>query len=204
MGSEVSNQIRIDLSSGGLFANGLTTRDGVRMNGNKIAVDSYKSSDGAYHATNNRNDNGSVASVNVAVDAVNLQNADVYGYVATGGSSPLVGNNGSVTGADTPGGVSVDPNRVSTDFYAEFPPISAPAMGAPVTVVPTSNGTHTLASPEYELTSLTSTSQINYSISGDVTMIVNGDISVMGEITITPGSSLTSMSRAIWTSVVTG
>jgi hypothetical protein len=195
MGFSVTKQLRIDLSTGGLFANGLTARNGVTMNGNNVAVDSYHSGSGFYNATSNRRDNGSVASVSVAVGAVSLQNADIYGYVATGGAPPSVGSKGSVTGADTPSGVKVDSSRVSTDFYAEFPPVLAPAQSAPTTSVSTSNGTHTLgvfaAPSDYKLSGLSVGSRQTFNVQGDVTMVIDGDMSVKGEINLEPDSTLT-------------
>ena len=192
-GINAHKQLRIDLSRRGVFANGLTSRDGVQMNGNKIAVDSYSSDNGPYHAVTNRNDRGSVASVSMAVASVDLQNADVLGYVATGGGMPQVGKNGSVKGFDTPGGVKVDPLRVSTDFYAEFPPVEAPSLSAPTTTVP--GGSYTMGSlftaSEYALADLDVKSTDTVSIEGDVTLVLTGTLNVKGEVLITPGSSLT-------------
>lgn len=191
VGIEVKRQLRIDLSRGGVFMNGLTARDQVQMNGNKINIDSYHSGSGVYNSTTNRNDKGSVASVSMGVAAVDLQNADVLGYVATGGAPPSVGKNGSVTGYDTPSGVKVDPNRVSTDFYAEFPPVEIPTLGCSITNPPTAHGSISLGAAEYHYSSFNVGSQQVFNITTDVVMIVDGNIDIKGEININYGGSLT-------------
>lgn len=191
LGVNVSRQIRIDLSTGSLFMNGLTARDQVEMNGNKIDVDSYNSDDGPYNATTNRKDNGSVASVSVAVAAVDLQNADVLGYVATGGSAPSVGKNGSVRGFDTPSGTKVDLTRVTTDFFAEFPAVSAPGLSSPSTsLTPSGPGTYHLAT-DHALSSLTVASGDVVNITSDLTMVIDGSLTIKGEINVNPGATLT-------------
>ncbi|MFP4540234.1 MAG: hypothetical protein ACLFR7_01275 [Opitutales bacterium] len=187
MGFEVRRQVRIDLSTGGVFMNGLTARDQVRMNGNKINVDSYDSAAGPYNPISNRRDNGSVASVNVLVDAVDLNNADVFGFVATGGAPPSVGKNGSIMGFSTPSGTKIDPTRVATDFYAEFPAVEVPALSAPETSVSGS----TLNKAEYHLSSLKVAGKDTLNIEGDVVMVIEGDLTVKGKININFASSLT-------------
>src|SRR5690606_7825926 len=107
----VTRQVRVELSRRSPFANGITARDGARFKGGNSTVDSYRSSLGPPSASN-RFDNGSVASVSVEVDAVDLSNATIYGYVATGAMMPKVGPKGRVMGADTPAGVRVDTNRI--------------------------------------------------------------------------------------------
>lgn len=191
LGIEVRKQLRIDLSSGGLFMNGLTARDSVEMNGNNVMVDSYSSCEGQpYDPSTNRNDRGSVASASVEVAAVDLQNADVFGYVATGGGAPSVGRNGSVTGFDTPSGVKVDLSRVTTDFYAEFEQVQVPSMSSPITTLP-SDGKLTM--PEYRLSSLSLSGHQAIEVIGDVILVIDDDIAISGhgEIFVPEGSSLT-------------
>lgn len=191
IGIEIRKQIRIDLDRSGVFSNGLTSRNGVTMNGNNVAVDSYNSGNGAYHAGLNRNDNGSVASTSVSVGAVSIQNADIWGWVATGGGMPQVGSKGSVLGADSPSEAKIDPNRISTDFYAEFPAVSAPTLSSPSTSLATwTMGTPHISS-EWKLSSLSVGSGKTLKVSGDVILVIDGDIDVKGEIFVETGSSLT-------------
>jgi hypothetical protein len=190
IGITARRQIRIDLDKRGVFANGLTSRNGVTMNGNKIGIDSFNSGAGSYSAAS-RNDRGSVASVSVAVGAVDINNADIYGYVATGGGMPSVGKNGSVTGKDTPGGTKIDTTRISTDFYAEFEEIKAPSLSLPIPILVGSTMGIASSKTEYILPSLSVGSSKTLKVEGDVTLVVTGDIDVKGEIQITAGSSLT-------------
>lgn len=189
IGIDLSRQIRIDFSRGGMFMNGLTARDQVDMNGNTVAVDSYNSGSGIYDAVSNRNDNGSVASVSVEVAAVDIQNADILGFVATGGAAPSVGKNGSILGFDSPVGTRIDTSRVTTDFYAEFPPVEAPTLSAPTTTVPSSNGTYYMAN-DYELNSFTVSTGQTFHVTAPITIVVDGGMTVKGEIIIDAGASL--------------
>lgn len=121
----VTKQVEVHLSRRSLFANGITSRRGARFSGGNAHVDSYSSSLGPPSSVN-RNDNGSVASVSVETDAVDLSNSTIYGYVATGGSMPTVGPNGRIYGEDTPSGVDIDPTRIALDFASDFPEVEAP------------------------------------------------------------------------------
>ncbi|MEX0332126.1 MAG: collagen-binding domain-containing protein [Puniceicoccaceae bacterium] len=123
-GIVINKQIYIELGNRSLFANGVLAKQTIKFNGQNIAVDSYRSSLGAYDTTLNRNDNGSVASLSLIEDDLNLGNADIWGTAATGGSiksEVTILKNGSVRGKDTPAGVRVDLNRIALDFYAALP-----------------------------------------------------------------------------------
>ena len=116
------------------FANGLVAKDSIRFSGNNASVDSWhskKNDDGTPRAApvpySNAvgHDKGSVGSITVSVDAVLVQNADIWGYAATGGAVPAVGSNGLVGPYGTTSG-QMDMSRVSTDFSASFDPVSPP------------------------------------------------------------------------------
>ena len=128
---DVSRQIEVYLERRSLFANGLTARDRVVFSGGNASVDSYRSSLGPWNADTNRNDQGSVASVSVDVDAVTLSNAEIYGFVATGGADPSVGPNGRVHGANTPPNVKVDADRVARDYHSDFPAMNPRPITTP-------------------------------------------------------------------------
>lgn len=121
---DVTRQLEVHLSRRSLFANGITSRSSVKFSGGSASVDSYQSSKGKWSATSNRSYNGSVSSVSVAVDSIELANATIRGFVATGGEPPKVGPNGKVVGEEGTSGV--DPERVALDFDAVFPSIVAP------------------------------------------------------------------------------
>src|SRR5690606_12219108 len=79
-----------------------------------------------------RHDRGTVGSISVSVDAVAIKNADIWGYAATGNVTPTVGANGLVGPFGTPAG-TVHPNHVSTDFTANFDPVTnLPPAGATI------------------------------------------------------------------------
>jgi hypothetical protein len=132
---DVVKQVEVHLTRRTLFGkNGITTRRGVRFSGGNALVNSYRSSLGkpgvwvAGLDGPNVFDNGSVASTLITADALSLSNSTIYGRVATGGSMPQVGPEGRVYGKDTPDGMKIDPSRVATDFYAEFPMITPPTI----------------------------------------------------------------------------
>jgi Tfp pilus assembly protein PilV len=129
----IEKWIEVQLRKTSKFANGLVAKDQIRFSGNNASVDSWNSNPDndpstppVPYSAGVRKDNGSVGSVSVAVDAVAVQNADIWGYVATGGSPPSVGSNGLIGPFGTPSG-TVNPNRVSTDFVANFENVTAPS-----------------------------------------------------------------------------
>lgn len=129
----IEKWVRIQLRKTSKFANGLVAKETIRFNGNNASVDSWNSDPDNNSATavipyssGVKHDNGTVGSISVSVNAILVQNADIWGYAATGGSPPTVGPNGLVGPFGTPSG-TINPNNVSTDFTANFDPVAAPA-----------------------------------------------------------------------------
>jgi hypothetical protein len=119
-GMSITRQIYIELGNSSLFANGVLAKRNLKFNGQNIAIDSYKSSDAIY----TRYSNGSVASLSISEDDLNLGNADIWGTAATGGSlasEVTILKRGSVRGEDTEAGVRIDLDRIATDFMATLP-----------------------------------------------------------------------------------
>jgi len=142
-GQSVEKWVQVQLRKRSRFANGLVAKDSIIFNGNNATVDSWNSdpdnnsaTPGIPYSSAVRNDRGTVGSISVSVSAVLVNNADIWGYAATGGAQPDVGKNGTILGADSAaaGFSSVDPRRVSTDFTADFDPVSAPP--SPVNYLP--------------------------------------------------------------------
>lgn len=187
----VEKQLFIRLKYRSMFANGLTAKNRVLFNGNQAYVDSYNSNNGAYDWSRNRNDNGSIASNSVEVNSIILQNADVLGYVATGGSQPKLGPQGSITGFGTASGVKVDSSRVATDFYSDFPDVDHPdypsALTSPSGFVMGSSGTKTY----YEMEELSISSSNTLYVMGDVSLAVEDWVDIKGNLVILPYSKLT-------------
>ncbi|HTL68415.1 MAG TPA: hypothetical protein VL200_12190 [Lacunisphaera sp.] len=203
----IEKWVMVQIRKTSKFSNGLVAKNTITFNGNNASVDSWnseKNPDGTTRAspvpynTSYRNDNGSVGSISVGVGSVSVNQADVWGYVGTGGAAPSVGNNGSIMGANTPAGVTVDPNRVSTDFSASFDPVSTPTGGSSLASLgnndlPTTIGTAGTTNV-YTISSISSSGNNTkvLTIQGDVTLIVSSSISMTGNssIYIAPGSSL--------------
>ncbi len=137
----IEKWIHVTLRRTSKFASGLVARNSIVFNGTNTTVDSWNSdpdNNAATAAVNYsagvRRDRGTVGSISVGVDAVLVKQADIWGFVSTGGTDPTstVGTGGSVLGsgstydASTWSSPNVDPARVSTDFSASFDPVAAP------------------------------------------------------------------------------
>ncbi|HUR60530.1 MAG TPA: hypothetical protein VM029_22610, partial [Opitutaceae bacterium] len=94
----IEKWIEVQLRKTSKFSNGLVAKDRITFSGNNASVNSWNSDpdntpggDVPYSAGVKR-DNGSVGSISVAVDAVGVNNADIFGFAATGGAQPSVGS----------------------------------------------------------------------------------------------------------------
>lgn len=208
----IEKWVEIDLRKTSKFANGLVAKDSLRFSGNNASVDSWHSSkndDGTLRASpiaypsalpyttpNGKHDKGTIGSVSVAVDAVLVQNADIWGYAATGGALPSVGNNGVVGPWGTPTG-TMDMNRVSTDFSTSFDPVAMPATGinlGSIGATTTLGLVGTTTTFTYTDVTLAASKQLN--IVGNVTLLLTSTtdaIKISGNagINIAAGSTLT-------------
>ncbi len=128
----IEKWIEVTLKKTSKFANGLVAKQTITFSGNNATVDSWNSDptplvvDPAvpYSAATMR-DNGSVGSISVAVGSIGVNNADIFGYAATGGAAVSVGSQGKVGPFGTANGV-IAPGHTSTDFSASFDPVTAP------------------------------------------------------------------------------
>ncbi len=155
----IEKWIEVSLRKTSKFSNGLVAKTSIVFNGTNTAVDSWNSDPDNNPGTapipfsaGVRNDQGSVGSISVGVDAVLVKQADIWGFVSTGGADPTgtIGSGGSVLGSGstfdpaTWASANVDPSRISTDFAASFDPVTPPAktyidLGGPInsdTVLP--------------------------------------------------------------------
>ena len=125
-------QLRVALERRALYANAIVAKGSVTFNGNNVAIDAYDSNAGPYHATTNRLDQATVATNLATNGGLSVNNADIYGAVATGGAQPVVGPNGSILGATSPSGLAnnIDPSRVRLDFSSNLPDVAAPSGSA--------------------------------------------------------------------------
>jgi Tfp pilus assembly protein PilX len=202
LGSSVRKQIEVRLRRRSHFATGMVAKDLVTFSGGNAYVDSYNSEDPAYSTAGQydpakKRDRGSVASarVEVTTDGVAIGNGNVWGYAATGGSDVDVGSTGSIKGADTPSGVRIDTSRITKDFSANFDIETAPDSGfTSVYANVTSSTTFGTAGATSKILAANLTANNSgdvFTVAGDVTMVVTGNITIKGSIIVTPGSSLT-------------
>jgi hypothetical protein len=185
-GAPIEKWIMVTLTKRSRFKAGLIARHTITFKGNNASVDSWDSDPDRNPATAAvaysaavRKDNGSVGSVLINNPAVFTNNADVWGTVSTGGVNPTgdVGSNGSILGADSAAKnksswikSTVDPDRVFTDFTADFEPEPTPSGGTTITSVGATLGT------AGSTTSFRFSGQIDKSLTihGHVTLVLTG------------------------------
>lgn len=175
----VTRMIEITLHRRSLFAGGLVARQSVTFQGANASVDSWDSdpdhdpsTPAVPYSASVRDDQGSVASTSVLSNAAQVNEANVWGYVSTGGAQPDVGPNGSIRGAQTPPGVRIDPARVATDFNASFPPVTAPGTGS---VIPAITAGMTLGTAG----AATSWRCPHIRLSGNEKLVIQGDVTLV-------------------------
>lgn len=172
-----TKMLEVTLRRRAFFAGGLVARNRVAFNGANASVDSWDSDpdDSATtapipYSASERRDGGSVASVDVVSTAVVVNQANIWGYVATGGGQPQIGANGTVRGASTPANVAVDQRRISTDFNADFNSITAPTDGTFIASVGATLGTAGTAT-KWRMAGLSLSGNQSLTILGDVTLV---------------------------------
>lgn len=188
-GLTTSKQIQITLRRITFFGNSITARHRVLFMGNNSEVESYFSSEGRPGEADRR-DNGSVASLSVDAGSVDLRNADIWGFVFTGGHQPNVGPNGSILGEDSPTGERIDSDRVTTDFNADLPVAQQPNRADAIPLGPI---TETMVLPRpgtgeeniRDRYVIYQTDRVNLTgrqlrIEGNVILIVDGNMDVSG------------------------
>jgi hypothetical protein len=176
----VTRMLELTLRRRSLFANGIVAKESVVFNGAVASVDSWHSDpDGdpdtapVAYSPAVRRDRGTVASADVYNSALIVNQANIWGFVATGGAQPQVGTNGTIRGADTPPAVKLDSRRIATDFNADFPSVSAPVDGIVLGAVPTTLGIAGTKT-KYRVAAIVLTGRQTLTILGDVTLILTG------------------------------
>jgi hypothetical protein len=203
-GRPYSKQVEVIVGRRSHWANGLVARDQIVFSGGNAAVDSYKSGDPTYstgglYDASKRRDHGSAGSVSVTTDAISLSNADIWGYVATGGSWPQAGPNGTVLGEDSPifgdpDYENIDPDRVATDFTANFDSVDVPTnFNVPAYASITNNATvGSVGATTIALVgSMSNTNGKTINIYGDVTLVVTNSVDIKGALVVNANSKLT-------------
>ena len=197
-GAPIEKWIMVQLTKTSKFSNGLVAKDTISFSGNNATVDSWDSksdtastADDVPYSAGVANDAGSVGSISVSVSAVAVQNADIWGYAATGGAVPSVGSQGRVGPYGTTLG-SMNPDYVSTDFSASFDPVTAPtgytytsagALGSDTTFPDDFPTAIMQADGKYyiEATSIGGTNKVYTIAAGKKVVIkVSGDVDIKG------------------------
>ena len=197
-----TRMVSVTLSRRSYFANGIVAKNTLRFSGLNTSVDSWNSDPDNDAATAPvpyseavRRDNGGIATLAVESSSMLVNQAHIWGYVATDGPEPEVGVQGSIRGADTAEGVRIDPARVSTDFVADLPLVTAPVDGTLLEKVGDTLGTEGVAS-KWRVPSITLTGNKTLTIFGYVTLILTAstgsslDVTGNASVIIPDGSSL--------------
>lgn len=214
-GSAVEKWVQVAVYKRSLFADGLVAKNTITFQGNNATVDSWVSdTDGDHNpltgaqvpfSSGVKRDKGTAASTLITNAGVMVNNADIWGYVATGNSDPItnsdvvVGPNGSILGATSAaaGYGKIDPTRVSGDFTYNFQQITTPSTGVGISAI---SSTTTLTSGTYRVPSisLSGSKQLNIAPNSNVVIIVTASagssaISTTGNagINVPAGSTLT-------------
>lgn len=202
-GRWITRQIMVEMEPMPIRGAGVVALNRLNFVGGASTYDSYKSSDGPWGGDNRRSEI-TVGSISVEEDVVDIGNATIYGYVATGGSDPQLGPNGKVISYEL---ATHDPSRISTDFVAQYPPIEPPDNTDAFTSLTYlhsetgSGNSRTLtignATGTIEHYSLESMNFRNLVVDGPVIIEVNDDFRMSGNtsITIKEGGSLTIYTR---------
>jgi Tfp pilus assembly protein PilX len=203
-----SRMIELTLGRRSYFSSGIVARETVRFAGTNATVDSWNSDPDQDPSTppvpygpDVRNDQGSVATMAVQNNAMLVNHAAVWGHVATGGAAPEVGVNGSILGADSAPDVKIDPTRVTTDFAADLPLLTAPLDGTPLASLGATLGMEGTAT-RWRCNSVALHGSQTLTILGDVTLILTTtvgsalDVTGNASIIIPEGSSLTVYAEA--------
>ena len=221
-GPPIEKWIKVTLKKRSRFASGLVAKDRITFSGNNASVDSWDSdpdrnalTPAVPYSSSVRRDNGSVGSILIDNPSIFTNNADIWGTASTGGDNPTneVGTNGSILGADSAAKdksrwikVAVDPDRIATDFTADFEPVVTPSGGTTVAAMSLSGSPATLTGSSdpnnpriirVPSISMSGNSSTVLNISGHVALILTattGDaLSMAGNssISIPNGSTLT-------------
>jgi hypothetical protein len=194
---KVVKQLRVGLAAPGrLFANSIVSKDRVRFTGS-ADIDSYDSTLGAYSRATNRSDRATVATLGtVQVSG----SAEIYGYVATAGSTPSVGGGGRIYGATSPSSPLVDPSRVRSDFTVNLVDATAPT-GSAYSLGSYSLSSSTVSLPRvgdvagangrylYTCTALSLSGSGRIKVMGPVDVVVTGAVSIGGSASIAVGGT---------------
>ena len=190
---DVTKQLKVALTSGFFpYKNGFDSKNGFVLKGQNVTMDSYSSDNGAY-SNSNRGSEIRVSTVSIETDAIDIGNANIFGYVAVGatlapgqtGSDVIdVGKNGTISSYGEAQIVQED--RILTDYYASFPNRPAPSVSSgwefPASGTITTSGTY-YVDGDWSLGGASGALVIAPGI--DVILVVTGEFELKGNATLT-------------------
>jgi hypothetical protein len=196
----ISRKIIVQAVYSALFPGAITTVTNIDLNGNNVRVDSFDSTltnasswrtnlgYGIYDITKARA-RGDVMTDSSLVGAITVGQANIYGHLDTGpGGTPTVGQNGYV-GPLPQNGSGIQPGYVTDDMNMVFPPVILPNGAGgwpsiPANHVITNSGNYYMIRIDDDLT-------VN---APNVTIFVDGSISLSGNDSITIGTNASRVS----------
>lgn len=184
-----TRMIEIALRRRSYFANGIVAQDTLRFAGVNTTFDSWDSDPDQDPATapvpyntETRSARGSIATMAVQNNAMLVNQAMIWGHVATGGAAPEIGVNGWIRGPDTPDDVRIDPARVTTDFSADLPLLTAPLDGTLLLSVGDTLGTEGQTT-KWRCPGIILRADQTLKILGDVTLILTTTVGTALDVT---------------------
>ncbi len=184
-GSTITRQVKVEMEAGSLHDTGIVSKNSTTFKGGNVWIDSYDSRIGGYTDASwvNRFDNGTVASLSVLSDNLDVGNGNIRGFLATGSTTaPEVGPTGTVHAYNETDAANlpVDDTRITTDFYANLPDPSDPES-IPTTSLGDITASGTIAAGDYYVDSINLAGNgETLRITGDAVLWVRGDVSITG------------------------
>ena len=196
---DVTKQLQVSLTSGFFpYKNGFDSKNGFVLKGQNVTMDSYNSANGAYSGSN-RGSEIRVSTVSIETDAIDIGNANIFGYVAVGatlapgqtGSDVIdVGKNGTISSYGEAQIVQED--RILTDYYASFPNRPAPSVSSgwefPNSGTITTSGTY-YVDGDWSLGG--NSGALAIAPNTDVILVVTGELNLTGNATLTLNTDAT-------------
>lgn len=207
----LTRNVRVKTKLNRRFQYGILSKGQVSFSGSNPRVDSYNSTNilestfGQYDPLK-FTDHATVVTTSTSGGAINLNNADIYGKVATGPGGTVSTGSGSIGStlwnSNPLNAGRIEPGYSASDANVYIPDAMMPSPFGPA-VMPTSgnvggtNYTYVLSAGDYQVPYVSLGNGQTVYISGKVRILVDGDTSVTGsgQIVVAPGASIEYYSR---------
>lgn len=195
---DVSRQLSVKLKTRGVFGNGLTAPDAgdgnakITFTEDDILITGYDSSQGDYSPSFNSSDSVLVAAETKVDYDLNIENAEIFGSVATAGGE-IGKRQATVRGKDSQNNFGVDNDRVYDNYYANAPEVKAPSLDNPQESLPSAvDGQIKIgeSSENYKVKDLDVGKSEELVIAGPTVVVVTKDADIDGDIVFESGGNL--------------